>query len=380
VPAPLRPDLAFRQRLQADGAGDLGRCFQCATCAVTCDLSPADAPFPRKELLWAQWGLAERLLADPDVWLCHQCQDCSEHCPRGARPGDVLAAVRRAQVRHLARPRALARWLDDPWRALGLLAGATALFGLAALGSTWLPEAPATGARIAFATWNRLPQGLLLALFGLLALWALGVALAGLAGFWRTLPAVVAPACGWGAAIGRAALRILRHDDFARCTASRGRLLSHQLVLFGFAGLLCADAWVLAARVNPMLADLVYPLALWSPWKILANLAGLAALAGCALMARDRLARPGGAAPGTAADGVLLGALALTLLSGFAYEIAHFARFEQRGLLYLPHLAAAALLLLSFSQARLAHALYRSAALVWAERAGRLPPRGDHAG
>ena len=40
--------------------------------------------------------LAQRVLSEvgQNVFLCYQCNDCSVRCPREAKPGDVLAAIR----------------------------------------------------------------------------------------------------------------------------------------------------------------------------------------------------------------------------------------------------------------------------------------------
>ena len=129
----LVPNRQFVEEIIASGGGDLKKCYQCATCSVTCELAPSSKPFPRKEMIWAQWGLKDRLAADPDVWLCHRCNDCSLKCPRGARPGDVLAAVRQWTIRHFSVPTFLGRWANDTKMQPVLMAFTAALLALALL-------------------------------------------------------------------------------------------------------------------------------------------------------------------------------------------------------------------------------------------------------
>jgi quinone-modifying oxidoreductase subunit QmoC len=91
----VEPDLSFIRELGAFGATTFSKCYQCATCSASCSISPDENPFPRKEVLWAKWGLVDRLAQDLDVWSCYYCGDCSADCPRGADPGETMMALRR---------------------------------------------------------------------------------------------------------------------------------------------------------------------------------------------------------------------------------------------------------------------------------------------
>ena len=85
--AQVQPDSEFIEGVMRAGGGDLKKCFQCATCCSVCELASEERSFPRPQVAMAQWGMKDRLLQDPAVWLCHNCGDCTDRCPRGARPG-----------------------------------------------------------------------------------------------------------------------------------------------------------------------------------------------------------------------------------------------------------------------------------------------------
>ena len=118
----LEPDIRFKKELTKKSGASLNECIQCGTCSVVCSLAPKEKPFPRKEMIWAAWGLKEHLIANTDVWLCHQCGDCSTYCPRGVKPADVISAVRKMTYLHYARPRFLGIMLSNPkWLPVAVL-------------------------------------------------------------------------------------------------------------------------------------------------------------------------------------------------------------------------------------------------------------------
>lgn len=379
----IEPDLDFLRALGDHTDGTFKQCFQCGTCSGVCALSPDASPFPRKEMAWALWGYKERLLGDPDVWLCHQCHDCSTRCPRDCRPGDVLAAVRSECVREFAYPAFLGRWATHPQYLLLLVAiPALLLAALLALREPldgWLGLTRNTGDKIIFPFTSVLPHYLINSFFGFFSLLTIVFSWIGVRRFWAALqkadPKGGEPALGRtiGKSLVATAQRVFSHEDFTACTKEKNRFPSHLMIVFGFAALALVAFWVVVMRVNPLVGDgMVYPFNFWSPWKILANLGGAALLVGSAMMIITRLRDGKYAGANRYVDWFLIGVLSLVVVSGFACEATHFIRLEpHRHAIYFGHLVLIFTLLMYLPYSKLAHVLYRTTAMVFADYTGK---------
>lgn len=382
-PVRVEPDLDFILALSKRSGDTFRKCIQCGNCSATCSISPDHEPFPRKEMAWANWGMKDTLLGDPDIWLCYQCGDCSVVCPTGARPGDVIAAIRQESVLHHAVPRFVSNLVNNP-RYLPLLVGIpAALLGLAMAVRDPIEKAlnlgAAGGDKVVYSYSSFLPQWLINSFFLLFSVvFVLGIVTA-VVRYWRLLSHVAArkgievPKGGLGATMVSVFKTIFAHERFGECETAKPRFLSHLYVFYGFLALFIVTLWTITAPHNPLIRDtFVYPFAFLSPWKLLANLGGAAVVAGCLLMIRDRLNEIDPVQKSTYLDWAFVTMVLAVAVSGFVTEGLHYLRLEpHRHVAYFIHLVLVFVLMVSIPYSKFAHVIYRTTAMVFAEHTGR---------
>ncbi|UCG86650.1 MAG: quinone-interacting membrane-bound oxidoreductase complex subunit QmoC [Gemmatimonadota bacterium] len=383
----LHPDRSFAEELIACGGGDLKKCYQCATCSVVCELSNVGAPFPRKEMIWAQWGLKNRLVSDPDVWLCHQCNDCSTRCPRGARPGDVLAAVRQKSVEHHAVPNALARSVNQVkfYPLLLLLVPGVLLAAALVLRGTLERILPLGEPHESAFYADFFPHWLLIGFFSTFTALSFVGLVFGLVRFWRGMAAAdrmdgKEPTIGVGASVVRTVKSVLLHDRFAKCTDRVSRRSSHLMAFYGFMALFVVTVWAtIDLYLLPMLGvESLYPFNLLHPMKIVANIGGILLVMGCvkAIVDRSKSRESGGS---SSFDWTFVWLLLLVGITGFVTEAFRFAvdPVQRTALeyaaysIYFVHLILVFGLLVYLPYSKFAHIFYRTVAMIYAEHSGR---------
>jgi len=299
----VEPDLGFINDVSGLGGQDLKKCFQCATCSVACPISPDTQPFPRKEMIAAGWGLKDKLVANGDIWLCHNCGDCTTLCPRGAAPGDVLAAVRAYAITEyisIGPLKKIAKMVNEP-KSLPILLGIPVVIFLVLgfisniVGLGWLNFAP-HGDEI----WQSHFINNYLVDIIMIPTFFLSVAVFGL-GLKNFVTDMHANAVRDGKTdkkdldlIGLAKglvcviPTIAKHSKFNECSENKERATSHMMVLFSFIGLFfVTNCFFLAEWVF----HLEGPYSQINPVKWVANVSGVALVIGSILLLKNRLAQ-----------------------------------------------------------------------------------------
>ena len=370
----VEPDVGFVKEVISLGGVDVKKCFQCATCSVVCPISPDTRPFPRKEMIAAGWGLKDQLIGNGDIWLCHNCGDCSTMCPRGAKPGDVLAALRMATIRAYAKPKILADWVNDKSKLPILLAIPAVLFIVLGLITGLLDFTPG-GDEIEhakfFSTW--LVDLIMIPTF----FFAVGVFGLGLKNF---IADMHADALANGKttktelnpkellqALVRVILTVLKHEKFNECGENRDRATAHMMVLFGFIGLFIVTNIFF---VTLYVFQIHGPYSQLNPVKWLANVAGVSLVIGALLMIRTRLSKKDQLS--TYADWFLIGLALMLGLTGMLTEMTRLGDLAGVSyFLYFVHLMFVWALFCYVPFSKLAHLVYRTAAMTYNEWAGR---------
>lgn len=365
----IEPDVEFIKYLKKNGGDTLKKCFQCASCSVVCSLSPQNAAFPRKEMILASWGQKNDLISDPDVWLCHGCSDCSTHCPRGAKPADVLSAIRSYIIEYFAVPTFLSSAIKKPAFLVPLLLlPALILFGLLYNNLDGNFEQLNEGV-VKFARF--LPHGVLEMFFmggNALVFLLAGI---GLYRFWNNLNSITPPAekKGFIPTLIQTLIEIFSHKNFNTCSENPSRFWGHLLIFYGFLGAMATAGLAVGALIFFELS----PIPLFHPIKILGNLSGIAMVVGCIVAALRRLQTRSEKGKSTYSDWLLITFIFLVASTGlltqflrildipfFAYNV------------YFVHMVFIFFLLWYAPYSKMAHMFYRTLALVYLRQKSRV--------
>ncbi len=388
----VQPDLDFIAQVKGFGGETLKKCFQCATCSVACPIAPEDSPFPRKEMIAASWGLKDKLVKNGDIWLCHQCGDCSDMCPRGAAPGDVLSAVRSIAISEYARPKALANAVNDP-KKLPLLLGIPAIwFAILSIITVYGKETMTKIFNVFGVSWSHVHEGAehVIAQADFFSTWFVDltfvpIATAVVVIFFLSLKNFLSDIHENAVLEGKTDKKsldykalfqalikvvpvVLRHDKFNECESNKDRATPHMMVLYSFIGLFIVTS---IGFIMLYIAKSPGPYSQLNPVKWLANISGVALVIGSALMIKNRLDKKEDQIT-SYKDWFILGVVFALGLTGMLTEMARLAHMAYTAnFFYFLHLIAIFNLFAFLPFSKMAHLVYRLAAMTYAEYGNR---------
>ncbi len=377
----IKPDLQFVNEIIKGGGESLKKCYQCATCSVVCNVTPEGNPFPRKEMVLAQWGQKDKLITSADVWLCHQCSDCTAYCPRGAKPGEVLNAIRKQSIKHVAMVPLFAKISTDPKLIWLLFAIPMALFYLI-MPYKNIGDVPRADGEMAYRMFMPVfPQ--IDVTFTLTAIFAVISAFVGIKRLWAGMKAQAGGLQSSGSLVGdiiSSVTTILAHSKFADCNVNKLRQWGHLLLFYAFAGLTLTTIWAVCYLYGNELfgiqpfgpfhfGESPYPNN--DPVKILALISSIAFAAGFVIILFNRFAKAGKAGIGSYFDWIFILIVFGVGATGMLSWALRLADMSAGYIVYYFHLVFIWSLFAYAPYSKFAHLFYRTTAMVFAKYYGR---------
>ncbi|MFA5847391.1 MAG: quinone-interacting membrane-bound oxidoreductase complex subunit QmoC [Thermodesulfovibrionales bacterium] len=378
----IKPDLNFINDVIASGGESLKKCFQCATCSVVCNVTPEDKPFPRKEMLQAQWGLKDKLLANPDIWLCHQCSDCTAYCPRGAKPGEVLGAIRKMSLQEFSVPGFMAKMVNQPKFLLVLLAVPALLYILIIASQGFFGDVsiPTEDGKIVYGKFL-FSLYYVDTVFTAIALFAVSSLFMGVTKYWMAMSAA-APNTNKVSlvkALYDTILEILGHNRFRKCEVTKGRATAHMLVFYSFIGLFITTILAFAKVIPEYFEHFGTHLGIDQSlldgltviYKIIGNISAAAMILGILLVMTNRFKNQEKAGLGGYYDWLFILLVAGVGVSGLLAQFLRMANTVVAYPTYVVHLCLVFFLFAYAPFSKMAHMAYRATAMIFAKQSGR---------
>ncbi len=385
----ITPDIGFIKGLKGAGADTLKKCYQCATCSVVCPISPDEKPFPRKEMIMAQWGLKEDIAKDPDIWLCHNCNDCTKYCPRGAKPGDVLSVLRKNAIQENAVPGFLSKIVGEPknlWLAL-LIPVVIFLIAMKIIHGSFFPMPEG---EVVFSKFFpiELIDGIFLPVSALVAI----SFILSIKKFWSGLNAGGKATGSLIPSLIATVKEILFHKKFDKCETNKDRSLTHKLVFYGFIGLFITTNWavfnlyILGWDSPYFIKNEIYnaPQGLidtfglkglkiyFVVYKLFGNISALALLVGAIMVITNRLKDKGFVSLTSLYDWVFAGMILAVCITGILAEALRVVGAASIAYpMYFIHLVCVFYIIAYIPFSKLAHLVYRTTAITYAKMANR---------
>jgi quinone-modifying oxidoreductase subunit QmoC len=164
-------------------------------------------------------------------------------------------------------------------------------------------------------------------------------------------------------------VEIVQHDRFKKCETNQDRVRGHQPLMWSFIGLFIVTTYSFISQdiIGYFVPSLHGPMSMINPFKILANVAGIALIFGIVILWKNRNQMVADEQAGnTFYDWFLIWMIAGVGVTGLGAELLRLVGVVKLGyLVYYLHLVSVMMLFLYMPYTKFAHLVYRTCAMTF---------------